>query len=95
MSRQGKATGGRVGVTLKAITAGEVIRKRNLSIVRVPLVDWLVCSKCNHQQLHHSGNGGDFERTCWKCGADHYHFVYFDELARSVDPQEKLFRFVR
>jgi hypothetical protein len=92
---QAEATGSAVSVGLKAVTAEQVLKNNRFKLFGVPLKDWIVCSECNRQQLHHYQNGGDFEKECWNCGTSHKSFVYFDELARSVEPTQKLYRLVR
>lgn len=77
------------------VTAGEVLRNTRLKLTGVPLKDWIICGSCKTQQMHHCEEGGDFDRDCWNCGASHYEFAYFDELARSVPPETTLFRMNR
>ena len=90
------ANGGRaLTVYLQAVSAKDVLENKRLKLLGVALSDWIVCSKCNKQQSHHYQNGGDFDKSCWSCGASHKSFVYFDELARSVPPETTLYRLNR
>ncbi len=93
--RQAKATGGVIKVRLQEVSAADVLSNKRLKILGVGLGDWLACTKCNTQQIHHYQNGGDFQETCWNCGTSRYDFVYFDELARSVPPETTLYRLNR
>lgn len=92
---QSAPSGRSMSTVLEDVSAGDVLNNKRLKLLGVSLGDWIVCSKCHHQQTHHYQNGGDFDQACWHCGADHYHFVYFDELARSVPPETTLYRINR
>ena len=95
---QSAAKGRGVSVYLQAVSPSDVLTNKRYKVLGTPLKDWLVCSECNRQQVHHAQNGGDFARKCWNCGADHTHFMYMDELAREIieaDRSENLYRFKR
>ena len=95
MSQSAPTSGRHLSVRLQRVSAGEVLTNKRLQLLGVSLRDWIVCGKCHHQQTHHFQHGGDFAQACWKCGADHREFVYFDELARSVPPETTLYRINR
>jgi len=95
MSQSAPSGGGSMTLYRQPLFAVDVLRNTRLKLLGVALKDWIVCSKCKHQQTYHCEEGGDFDRVCWRCGADHYHFVYFDELARSVTPTTVLYRMNR
>tara|TARA_R110000803_G_scaffold194358_2_gene257417 strand:- start:1306 stop:1593 length:288 start_codon:yes stop_codon:yes gene_type:complete len=92
---QAQGTGKSKRVRLDRVSARDVISKKQLKVLSTPLRDWLACSECRHQQLHHAQNGGDFDSACWNenCGADSSHFMYMDELAKELNPNEFMYRF--
>jgi hypothetical protein len=93
---QSAPTGGRnLSLWLQKVRAGDVLKKKRLKLLGVSLGDWIVCAECKHQQAHHYQHGGDFAQSCWNCNADHYKFVYFDELAKSLPPEAVLYRLNR
>ena len=92
---QAKATGKSVRHYLQAVSPEDVLRNKRYKVLGTPLKDWLACSQCNCQQLHHAQNGGDFDRQCWNCGSDSSHFLYMDELSRELPASENLYRFKR
>lgn len=95
MSQSAPTGGRRLAVYLQAVRAKDVLKNKRLKLLGVALSDWIVCSQCNKQQSYHCHNGGDFDKSCWSCGASHKSFVYFDELARSVPPETTLYRLNR
>ena len=95
MSQSASTSGRRITSVLQEVSAGDVLNNKRLKLLGVSLGDWIVCSECNHQQTRHFQHGGDFNRSCWNCGADHYHFVYFDELAKSLPPETTMYRINR
>tara|TARA_Y100001938_G_scaffold20976_1_gene26797 strand:+ start:116 stop:406 length:291 start_codon:yes stop_codon:yes gene_type:complete len=95
---QAAAKGKAVSHYLQAVSPTDVLNNKRYKVLGTPLKDWLVCSQCKRQQLHHAQNGNDFERKCWSCGAGHTHFMYMDELARELIDEgqsENLYRFKR
>jgi Zn finger protein HypA/HybF involved in hydrogenase expression len=89
----GKGRG--VSVYLEEVTAEQVLNNNRLKIVKQPLKDWIVCTNCRHQQLYHCRNGADFDTHCWNCLSDKSFFVYMDELASELDPDQTIFRLKR
>ena len=92
---QAAAKGRSVSHYLQAVSPHDVLTNKRYKVLGTPLKDWLVCSKCNCQQVHHSQSGGDFDKKCWRCGAEYTKFMYMDELARELPDDEKQYRFKR
>ena len=92
---QAAAKGRSVSHYLQAVSPHDVLTSKRYKVLGTPLKDWLVCSKCNCQQVLHSQSGGDFDKKCWRCGAEYTNFMYMDELARELPADEKLYRFKR
>lgn len=95
MAQSAPKEGRKISVRLQKIEAHEVLSNNRLRILKTPLKDWLVCSECNHQQRHHSQNGGDIDQECWNCGASKASFLYMDELANELLPTAIIYRFQR
>jgi len=92
---QSEGTGKPVTCYWDNVSADDVIKNKRLKLFGIPLSDWLVCSKCNSQQAHHAQNGNDFDKECWECGAPSSEFLYMDELARQLQPQQTIYRLKR